>query len=145
MPIRRLAIVLAVTTSLIAPSVAAAQPAPVRVKAELDCVTGGGADVRLSVRNLSRRTLAIEPDFHLTLYAVRAPGRQPVTVAFVFPVPDFAKLPPHGSSTFPVPMGTGEGGEPGLDLTARRLILESEVWFKGRNQPVRRFFSFPGC
>ncbi len=53
---------------------------------------------------------------------------------------------PGETSAFIVPRGDAiEPGEIGADLSARRLLLEAEVFFEGRRKPVRRIFSFPGC
>ena len=123
------------------------QAAPVRLTADLACLRDGGAEVTFTIRNLGRAPLAIDTDFHLGLELVRAGGREPGPIVFVFPAPGFEVVPPGGERTFVVPMGDAEPGtgEPGADLSARRLILGAEVFFEGRTQPVRRHFSFPGC
>lgn len=121
------------------------QPAPVRLFADLDCASGGGANVTFTVRNIGGRTLTLEDDFHLFLDEVGPGGRKPVTAAFVFPAREFKVIAPGAAKTFLVPMGTGEEDEPGADLSARRLLLEAEVFFEGRDKPVRRLFSFEGC
>lgn len=127
------------------PTVNRGQSAPVKLFAALACDPGGGASVTFTVRNVGKRTLAIENDFHLALVRVRPGGRELVSQVFVFPAREFQVIAPGGQKTFLVPMGTGEGGEPGIDLSARRLILEAEVFFEGRREPARRHFSFPGC
>ncbi len=128
-----------------AAAAAAQQAAPVRLAAQLSCLPGGGAEVAFTVSNVGNRTLTIRDDFHLTLSVVRGRGLVFGGVVFVFPVPDFAVILPGESSTFRVPIGDAIGGEGGTDLSGRRLVLEAEVWFEGRDRPVRRYFSFPGC
>jgi hypothetical protein len=121
------------------------QAAPVRLLADLTCAQGGGANVTFTVRNLGNRTFTIENDFHLFLDKVGPGGRESVSAVFVFPAPGFEVIPPGEQKTFLVPIGTAEEGEPGADLSARRLLLEAEVFFEGREKPVRRLFSFEGC
>jgi hypothetical protein len=121
------------------------QATPVKLLADLTCAPGGGANVALTIRNLGPRTLNIENDFHLFLDRVVPGGRTFVTAVFVFPAPEFEVIAPGASKTFLVPMGTGEQGEPGVDLRAHRLLLEAEIFFEGRDKPVRRHFSFEGC
>ena len=124
---------------------AEAQAAPVKLLADLACAPGGGANVTFTVRNLGIRTLTIEDDFHLFLDKVGRGGRKPVIAVFVFPAPEFKVIAPGAKKTFLVPMGTGEEGEPGVDLRARRLLLEAEVFFEGLRKPARGLFSFEGC
>ena len=139
-------VVLIAGAALARPADARTQAAPVRLLADLACAQGGGADVTFTVRNLGHRTLTIENDFHLVLDKVEPGGREFVGAVFVFPVPELAVIAPGGKSTFLVPIGTAEEGEPGVDLSAaRRLLLEAEVFFEGREKPVRRLFSFEGC
>jgi len=151
---KRFGAVLLVATLLVAlgAGTARANPAdyrdrstPVRLFADLSCDPGGGANVTFTVRNTGKRTLTIENDFHLFLDRVGPGGREPASAVFVFPAPGFQVIAPGAEKTFLVPMGTGEAGEPGIDLTARRLILEAEVFFEGRQRPVVRHFTFPGC
>lgn len=134
-------------TGLASPSDAAhrSQPAPVRLFADLECASGGGANVTFTVRNIGKDTLTIENDFHLFLDKVGPGGREPVSAVFVFPAPEFQVIAPGAAKTFLVPIGTGEEGEPGADLSARRLLLEAEIFFEGRDRPVLRHFSFAGC
>jgi hypothetical protein len=138
-------VVLIAGVALARPADARTQPAPVRLLAELTCVPSGGAEVKFTVRNLGNRTLTIDPDFHLVLDKVEPEGREFVGAVFVFPIPELAVIAPGSKSTFIVPIGTAEEGEPGADLSARRLLLEAEVFFEGRENPVRRLFSFVGC
>jgi hypothetical protein len=121
------------------------QAAPVRLLADLTCAQGGGANVTFTVRNLGHRTLTINPDFHLFLDKFGPGGREFAGAVFVFPIPELAVIAPGGKSTFLVPIGTAEEGEPGADLSAWRLLLEAEVFFEGREKPVRQLFSFEGC
>jgi len=137
--------VLIAGAALARPADARIQAAPVRLLADLECAPGGGANVTFTVRNLGNRTLTIENDFHLFLDKVGSGGREAVSAVFVFPAPEFAVIAPGGAKTFLVPIGTAEEGEPGADLSARRLLLEAEVFLEAREQPVRRHFSFVGC
>jgi hypothetical protein len=139
-------VVLVAGVALASPADARTQAAPVRLLADVTCPTGGGVDVTFTVRNLGKRTLTVENDFHLILDKVEPGGREFVGAVFVFPIPELADIAPGGKSTFLVPIGTAEEGEPGVDLSnARRLLLEAEVFFEGREKPVRRPFSFAGC
>ncbi len=127
------------------PASAAVQAAPVRLLADLACTEHGGAEVTFTVRNLGRETLEIDPDFHLSLSAVRPGGPELIGIVFVFPAPGFDVIAPGGESTFIVPIAAAEPGEPGATLQGRRLLLEAEVFLAGREHPARRIFSFPGC
>ena len=138
-------VVLIAGAALASPADARTQAAPVRLLADLTCPAGGGVDVTFTVRNLGKRTLTIENDFHLFLDKVGPRGRESVSAVFVFPAPGFQVIPPGEKKTFLVPIGTAEEGDPGADLSARRLLLEAEVFFEGREKPVRRLFSFEGC
>ena len=116
------------------------QAAPVKLAANLECVPGE-ANATFTVRNLGSRTLTIEDDFHLFLFKVGPGGRELVSFAYVWPAPGFEVIAPGAAKTFldlGLPMGTD-------DLSARRLLLEAEIFFEGSDQPARRFFSFPGC
>jgi len=140
-----LLLVLVAGAALTRPADARTQAAPVRLLADLTCAPGGGANVTFTVRNLGHRTLTIKNDFHLFLDKIGPGGRESAMAAFVFPAPDFEVIAPGAAKTFLVPMGTAEAGEPGVDLSARRLLLEAEVYFEGRDKPARRLFSFEGC
>jgi hypothetical protein len=142
-----LLLALSTASALASPSAAShqSQPAPVRLLADLECASGGGANVTFTVRNIGKRTLTIEDDFHLFLDKVVPGGREFASAVFVFPAPEFTVIAPGAAKTFLVPMGTEEEGEEGVDLSARRLLLEAEVFFEGRDKPVRRHFSFEGC
>jgi hypothetical protein len=123
----------------------AGRPSPVRLVADLTCVAGGGVEVTFTVRNLGRESVEIEPDFHLTLTAVRSSGRNPIAIVFVFPAPGFDVIAAGDQSTFRVPIATAEPGDPTAVLEARRLLVEAEVFLAGREHPARRVFAFPGC
>lgn len=71
-------------------------------------------------------------------------GREPAIATFVFPAPEFKVIAPGSKKTFLMPMGTSEGGEPGVGLSAKRLQQEAEIFFEGRKHPARHHFSFPG-
>jgi len=131
--------------ALARPAEARIQTAPVKLLADLACAPGGGANVTFTVRNVGIRRLTIKDDFHLFLDKVGTGGREFVIAAFVFPAPEFQVIAPGAKKTFLVPMGTGEEGEPGVDLSARRLLLEAEVFFEGLRKPARGLFSFEGC
>jgi hypothetical protein len=42
-------------------------------------------------------------------------------------------------------MGTPFEGEPGLDLSGARLLLETQVFLKDRNEQIVRSLTLPGC
>jgi hypothetical protein len=141
-----LLLVLLAGAVLTRPADARTQAAPVRLLADLTCASDGGANVTFTVRNLGHRTLTIENDFHLFLDKVGPGGRESAIAAFVFPAPGYEVIAPGAATTFVVPMGTpDEEGELGVDLSARRLLLEAEVFFVGRDKPARHLFSFEGC
>lgn len=133
------------------------QPAPVKLSAQLECVPDGGALVTFTVRNNGTRPLTIEDDFHLYLLDKVDPkvkpkvvhgGREPIIIAFVFPAPEFQVIAAKDAKTFVVPMGMREEVDSGVDLSdlrGQRLFVEAEVFFEGRDKPVRRLFSFEEC
>lgn len=124
----------------------AAPAAPVRLDAELACLEAGGAEVTLTIRNLGREALALSGDFHLLLELVQPGGIHSGVVAFVFVGPGSEVVPAGGEQVYGVPLGAAVPGvEPGMDLRAKRLLLEAELWFVGYDQPVHRRFTFPGC
>jgi hypothetical protein len=149
--VRRLTVICALVVSVGVLAQAAggahgSQATPVRLQAELACLPTGGASVTFTVANIGRRPLAIDQDFHLELTVVRSGGPEPAGAAFVFPIPELALIQPGAQSTFVVPIGDAiEPGEPGTDLSGRRILLEAEVFFEGRRKPVRRVFSFRAC
>ena len=99
-------LVLVAGAALANPADARTQAAPVRLLADLTCVTSGEAEVKFTVRNLGNRTLTIENDFHLFLDKVGPGGRKSVSAVFVFPAPGFDVIPPGKKRTFLVPIGT---------------------------------------
>jgi hypothetical protein len=118
-----------------------------KLMADLACRSSGGADVTFTIQNRGRDALHIDGDIHLTL-EVRRSGEPPSgTAVFVFPAPGFDVIPVGESRTFLIPMGDAipEAEIPGTDLSGIRLRLEAEVWFAGRDRPVRRDFAFPAC
>ena len=119
--------------------------APVDLAADLRCLPSGGAAISLTIRNLGRETLRIAGDIHLTLSAVRPGGPEGVSALFIFPAPGADVVAPGGEQTFWLITGEPTPGKPDDRLSARRLIVEAEVWFEGRDAAVRRHFSFPGC
>jgi hypothetical protein len=120
--------------------------APVRFGAELACVREGGADVSFTIANIGRRRLKIKGDFHLLLETVGPRGHRVASLVFVFPAPPFQVIEAGEQETFLVPMGVGEEGEQGVDLSAHRLLLRSEVFFTQRpGHGMERGFSYPGC
>jgi hypothetical protein len=121
------------------------QRARVRLSADMDCLPRGGAGVTFTIGNAGRTTVALDGDFHLELTKVTAYGPEGVGIVFVFPIPELSVIAPGKASTFLVDIGAPFEGEPGVDLTARRLVLEAEVFIEGRKHPVRRFLGFPGC
>lgn len=121
------------------------QVAPLRLGADLACRPGGGADLTLTIENLGAEPLTIA-DIHLALGAVRPGGQEGISIVFLFPAPEAATVPPGGSQTFLVGFGdVFEPGEEPPDLSGARLILGVDVFLRGRDRPVVRHFSFPGC
>jgi hypothetical protein len=144
---RRLAVV-AFVSVLIAfvPDVAfAASPPKLRVRAVVSCLAEGGIGIDLTLTNRGSHVARIDPDLHLLIEAVRAGGRQPGVVLFVFPAPGFDRIPPGQSRTFLLTAGEPFEGEPAIDFSGRRILIEVEVWLRGRQHPVTRTLSFPGC
>ena len=143
---QRLAVLLVVISIIALPSTAGATtPSRVRVHAELSCLVAGGIGFDLTIENNGSRVARIDPDFHLVLEPVRAGGRQPGVVLFVFPAPDFSRIPPGESRTFLLTAGEPFEGEPAIDFSGRRIIAEVEVWLRGREKPVTRTLTFPAC
>lgn len=123
----------------------ARQGARLRLSSDLACLSEGGAEITFVIANRGREAVVLDGDFHLFLEKVTAGGREPAGAAFVFPIPELQTIEPGGASTFRVPIGDAGEGEPGTDLSGRRLILEAEVFLEGQERPVRRLFTFPGC
>ena len=123
----------------------AASPPQVRVSAAVSCLPFGGLGIELTVENRGSRVVRIDPDLHLLIEIIRAGGRQPGVVLFVFPAPDFARIPPGESRTFLLTAGEPFEGEPAIDFSGNRILIEVEVWLRHRQQPVTRTFSSPAC
>jgi hypothetical protein len=111
----------------------------------VNCLVAGGLGIDFKVSNTGTRTVRIDPDLHLLIETVRRGGRQPGVVLFVFPAPGFDQIPPGESRTFLLTAGEPFEGEPAIDFSGRRLILEAEVWLRGRERPVARTLTFPAC
>ena len=141
---RMVALVVVMGLSLATVAGATAAPAP-RMSAELTCLRDGGAQVTFTVTNTGRSTILVE-DLHFYLSAVRQHGAEGVGAVFVTPAPDFAVVPAGQSRTITIGFGDfREEGEPPPDLSGQRLVLGTDVFLDGRNQPLTRHFSFPAC
>jgi len=141
---RLIAATLAISSILLVGYPAAAAPPRVSVSAELRCLEGGGIAIEITIENTGRQIARIDPDFHLLVETIRK-GRQPGVVLFVFPAPGFDRIPPGGSRTFLLTAGEPFEGEPAIDFSGPRIILEIEVWLRGRDHPVVRTLTYPGC
>lgn len=120
----------------------------VRLSARLlECPEGGGAIIRLAIRNLGDERIYIKNDFHIALERIRGNAHTPMLITFVWPARGFRALPPGESRAFTLPLGTAEPGQDdGLDLRGKALVLETEFWFHGYgDEPVRRSLTLPGC
>jgi hypothetical protein len=120
-------------------------PAAVRLGAALACMTGGGASIDFTVRNVGPRTVVIEPDFHLEVEPIRPGPVDSGVVLFVFPAPGWDRIPPGEERTFLLTAGEPFDGLPGTDLSGVRLHLSAEVYLRGRPHPAVRTFAFPAC
>jgi hypothetical protein len=129
--------------SAIASPVSAAPPR-VAVSADVSCLDEGGITIDLTFANTGRRVARIDPDFHVQIETVRR-GRQPGVVLFVFPAPGFARIPPGESRTFLLTAGEPFEGVPATDFSGSRIIIEVEVWLRGRDHPVSRTLTYPAC
>jgi len=116
-----------------------------RTKATLACLQNGGANVTFWVRNVGDETFTIEDEVVLKLTIVRDTGPVQGPIVYMLPVPELAKIPPHGVSRFRVPMGDGEPGSLGTDLSGLRLRLRIDVYLVGHARPSVQRFRFPGC
>jgi hypothetical protein len=128
-------------------AVAHAAPSRISLDATLSCERTGGALVTFTISNRGKSDQRLSSDMHLVLDAVRPGGRKPVRAVFVFPAFGRDLVPAGGQQTFVLPFGTAvpEAGEPGIDLSARRLILDAEVFVAGRDHAIRGTFTFRGC
>jgi hypothetical protein len=143
--IRRLvatALATAAFTAVASPTSAA--PPRVAVSAEVRCREAGGIAIELTFENTGRRPVRIDPDFHVLIETIRQ-GRQPGAVLFVFPAPGFERIPPGESRTFLLTAGEPFEGEPATDFSGSRIIIEVEVWLRGRDHPVRKTLTHPAC
>jgi hypothetical protein len=122
----------------------AAGPPVVRIGADVTCLTDGGIAIDLTVENRGSRVAHIDPDLHLLVEAVRR-GRQPGVVLFVFPAPGFDVIPPGESRTFLLTAGEPFEGEPAIDFSGSRVLIEVEVWLRHRAHPATRTLSFSAC
>ena len=125
---------------------AESQAAPVQLTADLTCLPSGGIAITLSVTNLGHETLTAT-DLHVFVAAVRQGGPEGVGALFVTPAPDFGVIPPQEERTIRLTLGEPVPGEPPATarFSGQRLLVEVEMFFAGREQPVRRHFSFPAC
>jgi hypothetical protein len=144
--LKRTVLLLFVATALgFLPGVAsAAQPPVVRIGADVTCLTDGGIAIDLTVENHGSRAAHIDPDLHLLVETVRM-GRQPGVVLFVFPAPGFDRIPPGESRTFLLTAGEPFEGEPAIDFSGSRILIEVEVWLRHRIHPAIRTLSFSAC
>ena len=123
----------------------AAAPPRVRISADVDCRPEGGIGIDLTLENEGTRVARIDPDIHLLIEPVRVGGRQPGVILFIFPAPDFARIPPGESRTFLLTAGDPFEGEPPADFSGSRILMELEVWLRHRDHPLVRTLSFPAC
>lgn len=131
---------------LLMPGIAhAARPPQVSIHADVSCLAAGGLGIELRIENRGDRVARIDPDVHLLIETVRRGGRQPGVILFVFPAPGFQRIPPGESRTFLLTAGEPFDGQPAIDFSGRRILIEVEVWLSGRSHPVRRTLSFPAC
>ena len=120
-------------------------PPRLRIEAAVSCLPQGGLSIDLTFENRGGRTARIDPDFHLLIEPIRSGGRQPGVVLFVFPVPEFARIPPGESRTFVLTAGEPFEGEPAIDFSGKRILIELEVWVLHRQHPIVRTMSYPAC
>lgn len=140
------ALCLVATIVTFAPAVAiSASPPQLRVRAVIGCLPQGGLGIDLTLQNRGSRTAHVDPDIHLLIEPIRVGGRQPGVVLFVFPAPDFARIPPGESRTFLLTAGEPFDGEPTIDFSGTRILVELEVWLRHRQHPLTRTLSFPAC
>lgn len=123
----------------------AAGPPQLRISASLSCLPEGGIGLDLTLENHGSRAARIDPDIHLLIEPVHVGGRQPGVVLFVFPAPDFARIPPGESRTFLLTAGEPFDGEPAIDFSGSRILIELEIWVRHRDHPVVRTLSFRAC
>jgi hypothetical protein len=142
-----LLLALAGGAALASPAAAAhrSQAAPVKLSAtNLKCVRGEAIVEPFTIRNLGKRTLTVDDErfgIRLFLFTVGPGGRELVGITGVVPAPGSEVIEPGTAETF-LDLGLLMGPD---DLSARRLLVEAENFFVGREKPVRHLFSFPGC
>jgi hypothetical protein len=141
---RFIATALAAAAFMAVAAPASAAPPRVAVSAEVRCLGEGGIAIDLTFENTGRRTARIDPDFHVLIETVRK-GRQPGAVLFVFPAPGFDRIPPGESRTFLLTAGEPFEGVPAMDFSGSRIVLEVEVWLRGREHPVSKTLTYPAC
>lgn len=141
---RFLATTLAAAAFTAIASPAAAAPPRVAVSAEVRCLDTGGIEIDLTFENTGRRVARIDPDFHVLIETIRR-GRQPGAVLFVFPAPGFDRIPPGENRTFLLTAGEPVDGEPATDFSGSRIIIEVDVWLRGREHPVSRTLTYQAC
>jgi hypothetical protein len=145
--LKRLGLLLFVSTALVSPSGAASatRPPVVRIGGDLSCLAGGGIGIDLTVENRGSRVAHIDPDLHLLIETVRMGGRRPGVVLFVFPASGFDRIPQGESRTFLLTAGEPFEGEPAIDFSGSRILIDVEVWLRHRTHPATRTLSFPAC
>jgi hypothetical protein len=107
----------------------------------VSCLRDGCVAIDLTLENPGPLPARIDPDFHLLIEPVRAGGRQLGVVLFVFPAPDFARIAADEVRTFLLSAGEPLDGEPAIDFSGKRILLEVEVWLRHRAHPVVRTLS----
>jgi len=146
--LKRSLLSIAVTSLVIAPltpAAAADSRERLAVKTILECADGGGARLTLVVANEGVHPVVIDPDLHLLLEIAGSQGRRPGVIVFLFPAPGWNRIPPGETRTFLIDLGTPFEGEPGLDLSGGRLLLEIQIWLRGVAHPWERMRTFPAC
>ena len=139
-------VVMTLASTLMLPAAAGDQPrARIAILPLLVCADGGGAHLTLTVANEGTRRLVIDPDLHLRFEIVGSGGRRPGVIIFLFPAPGWDRIPPGEQRTFLIDLGTPFEGEPGLDLSGGRLLLEVQIWLRGMERPWERTTTFPPC
>ena len=141
---RFIATVLATAAFTAIASPASAAPPRVAVSADVRCLEEGGIAIDLTFENTGRRVARIDPDFHVLIETIRK-GRQPGAVLFVFPAPGFDRIPPGESRTFLLTAGEPFDGALATDFSGSRIIIEVEVWLRGRDHPVKKTLTYPAC
>jgi hypothetical protein len=134
-----------VTTTFTYPAEAFAAPPRLRIGGAVSCLPRGGIGFDLTLENPGSRAARIDPDIHLLIEPVRVGGRQPGVALFVFPAPGSAYIPAGESRTFRLTAGEPLDGEPPIDFSGNRILIEVEVWLRHRAHPLVRTLSFGAC